>query len=177
MLLLTYFTTYRVLLPAFLLSVINTIITTPQDAIINRKTVDRFLFPTIYPIIGTPYYESIADIHIKLNSNAASVQSNLWCGTLCLLFLTISPAVYVTLSTIVFVLSVNPTYGITTQNPPISSPSTKTRTKSFVSFYWHLPMNCMSDTYATNTLATGRRLLEHYWTISTLHTLTFPPSC
>ena len=70
--------------------------------------VGRFPFPTIYPIIGTPYYESIADIHLKLNSNAVSVQSNLGCGTLGLLFLTVSPAVYATLSTTAFVPPVNP---------------------------------------------------------------------
>ena len=70
--------------------------------------VDRFPFPTINPIIGTPDYKSIADIHLKLNSNAASVQSNLGCGTLGLLFLTVSPAVYATLSTTKFVLPVNP---------------------------------------------------------------------
>ena len=70
--------------------------------------MDGFPFPTIDPIVGTPDYESIADIHIKLNSNATSVQSNLGCGTLGLLFLNISPAVYATLSTIVFFPPVNP---------------------------------------------------------------------
>ena len=45
---------------------------------------------------------------MKLNSNAASVQSNLGCGTLGLLFLTVSPAVYATLSTTAFVSPVNP---------------------------------------------------------------------
>ena len=45
---------------------------------------------------------------MKLNSNAASVQSNLGCGTLGLLFLTVSPAVYTTLSTTAFVPPVNP---------------------------------------------------------------------
>ena len=35
---------------------------------------------------------------MKLNSNAVSVQSNLGCGTLRLLYLTVSSAVYVTLS-------------------------------------------------------------------------------
>ena len=70
--------------------------------------MDGFLFPTIDPIVGTPDYESIADIHLKLNSNAPSVQSNLGCGTLGLLFLTVSPAVYATLSTIVFVPPAKP---------------------------------------------------------------------
>ena len=67
MLLITYFTTDRVLISTFVLSVINNIITTPQDAITDRKIVDGFLFPTIDPIIGTPDYESIVDIHLKLN--------------------------------------------------------------------------------------------------------------
>ena len=74
----------------------------------NEKNVDGFLFPTIYPIVGTPNYESIVDIHLKLNSNTASFQSNLGCGTLGLLFLTVSPAVYATLSDITFVPPVNP---------------------------------------------------------------------
>ena len=73
-----------------------------------KKIVDVFPFPTINPIIGTPDYESIADIHLKFNSNAASVQSNLGCGTIGLLFLTVSPAVYATLSTTKFVPPVNP---------------------------------------------------------------------
>ena len=72
------------------------------------KIVDGFPYPTIDPIIGTPYYESIADIELKLNSNAASVQSYLGCGTLGLLFLTVSPTVYATLSTTAFVPPVNP---------------------------------------------------------------------
>ena len=73
-----------------------------------EKIVNGFPFPMIDPIVGTPNYESIADIHIKLNSNAASVQSNIGCGTLVILFLIVSPAIYATLSTIVFVPPVNP---------------------------------------------------------------------
>ena len=73
-----------------------------------KKIVEGFPFPTIDPIVRRPDYESIEDIHLKLNLNAASVQSNLGCGILGLLFLTVSPAVYVTLSTSAFVLPVNP---------------------------------------------------------------------
>ena len=73
-----------------------------------EKIVDRFPFPAIDTIVGTPDYESIADIHLKLNSNAALVQSNLGCGMLGLLFLTISPAVYATLSDIALFPPVNP---------------------------------------------------------------------
>ena len=170
MLLITYFTTDRVIPSKFVLSVINNIITTPQDAIIDRKIVDGFPFPTINPIIGTPDYESIAEIHLKLNSNDVSVHSNLGCGTLDLLFLTVSPAVYATLSTTGFVPPVNPG-----PEPSIPTGSTgavisdlryrhtestkifteyKTRTKPFVSFYWRLQTNCMSDLYVTNTSAT-----------------------
>ena len=72
------------------------------------RIVDGFPFPMIDPIIGTPDYKSIADIHLKLNYNASSVQSNLGCGTLGLLFLTVSPAVYATLSATTFVPPVNP---------------------------------------------------------------------
>ena len=73
-----------------------------------EKIFDRVLFPTINSIVGTPDYESIANIHLKLNSNAALVQSNIVCGTLGLLFLTVSPSVYATLSDITFVPPVNP---------------------------------------------------------------------
>ena len=69
---------------------------------------DGFLFPMINPIVGTPDYKSIAEIHLKLNSNAASVQSILGCGMLDIIFLTISPAVYSTLLTVAFVPPVNP---------------------------------------------------------------------
>ena len=106
--LITYFTTDRVLLSTFVLSVINKIINTPHDAIIDQKIVDGFPFPTMDPIIGTPDHVIIVDIPLRINLNAASVQSNLGCGTFCLLFLTVSPAVYATLSTIAFVPPVDP---------------------------------------------------------------------
>ena len=73
-----------------------------------KEIVDGLLFPTIDPIVGIPDYESIVDIHLKLNSNAASVQSSFGRGTLGLLFLTFLPAVHATLSIIAFVPPVNP---------------------------------------------------------------------
>ena len=88
--------------------VVNNLITTHRDAVINQKNVDIFLFPTINPIVETPEYESIVDIHLKLNLNATSVQSNIGCGTLGPLFLTVLPAVYATLYDITFVPPVNP---------------------------------------------------------------------
>ena len=72
------------------------------------KIVDGFPFPMIPPIFWTPTYNTIAKVNLKLNSNVASVQSNLYCGTLGLLQLTVSPAVYNTLSSTAFIVNVNP---------------------------------------------------------------------
>ena len=76
---------------------------TPIDNILGG-----FTFPAIPPIVGTPTYNTIAEVNIKLNSNTASVQSNLGCGTLGLLQLTVSIAVYNNLSVTSFVVPVNP---------------------------------------------------------------------
>ena len=73
-----------------------------------EKIMDNFPNPTISPIVGQPGYETIADVHLKLNANAASVQSHLGCGTLGLLYLTATPAVYNTLSAITFIPPHNP---------------------------------------------------------------------
>ena len=40
-----------------------------------EKIMDGFLFLTIDPIVRTPDYEIIADMHLRINSNAASVYS------------------------------------------------------------------------------------------------------
>ena len=72
------------------------------------KIVDGFLFPTIPPIVGTPTYNTIAEVNLKLNSNSASVQYNLGCSTLGLLQLTVSPAVYNTLSSTAFIVPIKP---------------------------------------------------------------------
>ena len=72
------------------------------------KIVDGFPFPTIPPIFGTTTYNTIAEVNLKLNSNSASVQSNLGCGTFGLLQLTVSPAVYNTLSSTAFIVPVKP---------------------------------------------------------------------
>ena len=73
-----------------------------------KKIVDGFPLPTSPPIVGTPTYNTITEVNLKLNSNSASVQSNLGCGTLGLLQLTVSPAVYNTLSSIPFIVTINP---------------------------------------------------------------------
>ena len=72
------------------------------------KIVDGFPFPTIPPIVGTPTYNTIAEVNLKLNSNTSSDQSNLGCGTLGLLQLTVSPAAYNTLLSIAFIAPVKP---------------------------------------------------------------------
>ena len=46
-----------------------------------NKSLDGFLLPKIAPIIEDLNYETIAEGHLKLNSNAASVQLNLGWGT------------------------------------------------------------------------------------------------
>jgi hypothetical protein len=73
-----------------------------------ESIVQGFPFPTVHPITGEPNYESIAALHLQLNANAASVQSHLGNGVLGLLHLTISPAVYATLSAVPFVPPANP---------------------------------------------------------------------
>jgi hypothetical protein len=70
--------------------------------------VTGFPFPTVLPIVGEPNYESIAALHRQLNANAASIQSHLGDGLLGLLPLTVSAAVYNTLSATPFVAPVNP---------------------------------------------------------------------
>ena len=72
------------------------------------KIVYGFPFQTIPPIVGTPTYNTIAEVNLKLNSNSASVQSNLGCGTLGLLQLTVSPAVYNTFLSNAFIVPINP---------------------------------------------------------------------
>ena len=74
----------------------------------SDKIVETFPYPTIPPIIGQPNYESISEVHLQLNADSASVQSHLGNGALGLLFLTVLPAVYNTLSLIPFIPPVNP---------------------------------------------------------------------
>ena len=85
------------------------------------RIMDGFPFPTISPIIIPTNYETIFEVHLKLNSNAASVQSDLGCGTLGLFSLTVSPSVYATLSATAFIALVNP--GADSNIPSIASSS------------------------------------------------------
>ena len=81
--------------------------------------MDRFLYPTVPPIIGQPEFESISEIHLQLNAKAVSVQSHIGNSTLGYLFLTVTPSVLNTLSAMLLVLSPNPL-----QDPIIPTGST-----------------------------------------------------
>ena len=72
------------------------------------KILEAMPHSSIPPIIGQPTYSSIHEIHQFLSSNAASIQSNLGCGTLGLIYLTLLPTVYATLSATLFVPPPNP---------------------------------------------------------------------
>ena len=63
------------------------------------KLVESFETPSIPPFDREPTYATLHAMHGLLNSNAASVTTNLGCGTLGQLCLTLSPTVYATLST------------------------------------------------------------------------------
>ena len=70
--------------------------------------VESFKNPTIPPIDGEPTYSTLHAMHKLLNSNAASVNTNIGFGTLVHLCLTLSPTVYATLSTTRVVPPPNP---------------------------------------------------------------------
>ena len=70
--------------------------------------VDTFPHPTLTPVQGIPTFASIRQIQVELNANASSIHSNLGNGQLGLLFLTVSPATYATLSDVPFEIPVNP---------------------------------------------------------------------
>ena len=72
------------------------------------KLIESLENLNIPPIDGEPTYATIHAIHEFLNSKAASVTTNLGYGTLGHLCLTLSPTVYVTLSTARVVPPLNP---------------------------------------------------------------------
>jgi hypothetical protein len=83
------------------------------------KLVTNFPHPNISPIVGQPTYKTLTQLHTQLNLNAASVHSNLGNGQLGLLQLTVTAAVYNTLSAIPFLAPANP--GATVILPPHST--------------------------------------------------------
>ena len=72
------------------------------------KIVESFPYPTIPHIAGQPGYDTIAEVHLQLNANASSIQSHLGDGTLGLIYLTVTPSVYNTVSLMPFIPSANP---------------------------------------------------------------------
>jgi hypothetical protein len=60
----------------------------------HKVIIDGFPHPTIPPILGIPTYATIVDIHLKLNTNAASVYSSLGDGTHGLLALHLKPILH-----------------------------------------------------------------------------------
>jgi len=70
--------------------------------------VATFPYPTVPTIEGLPTFSTIKALHLKLNANAASVQSNLGDGNQGLIYLTVTDAVYATLSDVPFIEPINP---------------------------------------------------------------------
>ena len=70
--------------------------------------INGFPHTSLPPILGVPTYATIAAMHLKLNANSASIQSNLGDGQLGLLALTIPTEKYNTLSQIPFLTPTNP---------------------------------------------------------------------
>ena len=73
-----------------------------------EKIVESFKNPSIPPIDGETTYTTLHAMYDLLNSNAASVTTNLGCGTLVHLCLTLSPTIYATLLTTRVVSPPNP---------------------------------------------------------------------
>ena len=73
-----------------------------------ERIKDAFPHPTVEPIIGQPAYETIKPLHQKLSADAASIVSHLGNGRLGLIYLTVTPPVYNTLSAVAFIPPVNP---------------------------------------------------------------------
>ena len=74
-----------------------------------ESVLTAFPYPTIPPIVGPPTYETINEVAALLKANAASIHSENGGGQLGYLALTVSPAVYATLSNgVAFVVPNNP---------------------------------------------------------------------
>jgi hypothetical protein len=74
----------------------------------NADIIGAFPNPTTNPIIGLPTYGSNSAVHLQLNQNAVSVDSHFGDGINQLLALTVSTAVYNTISNELFEVPTNP---------------------------------------------------------------------
>lgn len=66
-----------------------------------------FPFSSIEPIVRRPSYETIHEMHYKLNTNSALVHTDLGGGTLGFLALIVPPAVYNTISNTPFIAPIS----------------------------------------------------------------------
>ena len=73
-----------------------------------KKILESFPQPTVTTIVRQPSYETIAELQLKVNTNAAPIYSHCGNGRLGLLFLTVKPAVYNTQSMETFDPPTNP---------------------------------------------------------------------
>jgi hypothetical protein len=73
----------------------------------NADIIGAFPNPTIDPITGLPNYDSISAVHLQLNQNTASVDCHLGDGINGLLLLTVSTAIYITISNELFDVPTN----------------------------------------------------------------------
>jgi hypothetical protein len=67
------------------------------------KLVDNFTYSNPSPIVDQPTNKTLVQLHLKLNSDAASIHSNLGSGQLGLLQLTLYADVYSTLPATPFI--------------------------------------------------------------------------
>jgi hypothetical protein len=74
----------------------------------HDKIMANFPHKTLPRIIGPPTYKTIRDMHLKINENCISVHSNLGNGLLGHLGISVTAAIYNTLSAIPFVPPLNP---------------------------------------------------------------------
>jgi len=72
-----------------------------------KKIRDLFPFPTIETIVGQPSYQTIHKMHRKLNTNTASMHTDLEGGVHSFLALTVLSQVYNTLSSTPFIALVS----------------------------------------------------------------------
>ena len=74
-----------------------------------ERILENFPHPIISRIVGQPNYETLAEVHLKLNTNAASIHENIGNGKLGLMFLTVKPQVHATMSSgVLFMLPNGP---------------------------------------------------------------------
>ena len=72
------------------------------------KLIDGMSTPVLTKIVGMPDYDSVKVMNDELTGNAFSIQTNLGCGTVGYSRLTLTPAVFATISATAFIAPPNP---------------------------------------------------------------------